>query len=60
MTEAGKGADDAAVEIIEFIETIPPMVAIGLLALGLVIGIGAMIVLSEDFRNARNRPASDR
>ena len=45
------------IEIVEFIDHIPPMVAIGLLALGLVVGVGVMIVLSEDFRNARNRTA---
>lgn len=45
------------IEIVEIIDHIPPMVALGLLALGIVAGIGVMIVLSEDFRNARNRTA---
>lgn len=45
------------IEIVEFIERIPPIVALALLALGLVVGVGAMIVLSEDFRNARNHAA---
>ena len=43
-----------AIEVVEFIDRIPPMVALGLLVLGIVGGVVVMIVLSEDFRNARN------
>ena len=51
MTETPK---TDPVEIVEFIDRIPPMVALALLALGIVVGVSVMIALSEDFRNARN------
>lgn len=50
----GPKTEADAIEIVEFIDRIPPMVALGLLVLGVVVGVGVMIVLSEDFRNARN------